>query len=96
MNKTLKKSNQISEDALRKIIREEFMRGIPDFALKQATEEFVDEIRRNMKRYILTNKSSNKQEQKHAFHAAEESLKSLEKKVNDLLDEHLYMFIRDV
>jgi hypothetical protein len=99
--KTEKKDQQkqpvvLSEKNVRKIIREEFLHGIPDFALKQATETFVDDIRRSMKRFIMSNKSKNKQEQKQAFQAAEQALDSLENKVNDLLDEHLYIFIRDI
>ena len=80
----------------KKQIREEFLRGIPDYALKQATEDFVEEIKMYMKRYILSDKSKSSKEQKDAMIAAQESLDSLEVKVNDLLDEHLYMFIRNV
>lgn len=77
-------------------VNEEFLRGIPEFVLRQATEKYVDEIRKQIFRFIMTNKSSSDVERRDALAAANQVLEELEEKANDLLEDQLYQFIRRV
>ena len=81
---------------LRKTIREEYLRGVPEFVLRQATTKYVEEIRQQIFRFILTNKSDFPADQRNAIAAANEVLEDLESKANDLLEDQLYQFIRKV
>jgi len=81
---------------LRKTISEEFLRGIPEFMLRQATTKYVDEIRQHVFKFILENKSTSKIEQRQSIAAANEVLKDLEDKANELLEEQLFQFIKQV
>ena len=43
---------------LKELIRES-LHGIPEFAFRQATDRFIDELRQQMFRHVLVNKSEN-------------------------------------
>lgn len=81
---------------LRKAIREEYLRGVPEFVLRQATTKYVEEIRQQLFRFILANKSNTGPDQREAIAAANTVLEDLEQKANDLLEDQLYQFIRRV
>jgi hypothetical protein len=81
---------------IRQMIHEEYLRGVPEYALRTATEKYVDEIRQHVFRFILANKSATGQDQRAAIAAANEVLEELEEKANDLLEDSLYRFIRQV
>lgn len=81
---------------LRKMIREEYLRGVPEFALRQATTKYVAEIRQQIFRFILANKSQTEVDQRAAMQAADQVLTELEEKANDLLEDMLYQFVRQV
>jgi hypothetical protein len=81
---------------LRRVIREEFMRGVPEWALRQATSKYVEEIRQHVKTFIMMNKSQTGEGQKEAIAAANLVLEELEDETYDLLEDKLYQFIRRV
>lgn len=81
---------------VRRIVREEYLRGVPEFALRQATTRYIDDIRQQIFRFILANKSDTSVDQRQAIAACNEVLEELEQKANDLLEEELYNFIRQV
>lgn len=81
---------------LRKVIREECLRGVPEFVLRQATTKYVDEIRQHVFQFILANKSQTGADQREAQAAANQVLEDLEEKANDLLEDQLYVFLRNV
>lgn len=81
---------------LRKTIREEYLRGVPEFVLRQATTKYVEEIRQQIFRFILANKSNTGPDQREAIAACNVVLEDLEQKANDLLEDQLYQFIRRV
>ncbi len=87
---------KLSVRDLRTLVSEEYLRGVPEFVLRQATTRYVDEIRQHIKRYIVMNKSNDDQQQRDAIVAANESLVDLEQKLNDVLDEQLWAFIKSV
>jgi hypothetical protein len=81
---------------LREIINEEYLRGIPEFVLRQATTKYVDEIRQHLKAFVLLNKSENGVERKEALDSMNETVDSLEEKVNQLLQDELWAFTQQV
>ena len=81
---------------VKRIIREEYLRGVPEFALRQETQRYVENIRRHVFRYVLANKSASGTEQRQALATANESLEDLEEKVNALLEDSLFNFVRQV
>jgi len=83
-------------DELRGVIREEYLRGVPEFVLRTATKKYVDEIRQHVARYIMANKSNTSADRREAIAAADDVLEDLESKVNDLLEDQLFAFARRV
>jgi hypothetical protein len=81
---------------LRQLITEEYLRGIPEFVLRNATKKYVDEIKQHISRYIMANKSNTSADRRAALAAADSVLEDLEKKVNDLLENQLFAFTRQV
>lgn len=81
---------------LRRMIHEEYLRGVPEFVLRDATKKYVQEIRQHIFRFITTNKSQTKTDQRQAIAACNEVMDELEKNINDLLEDQLWNFIRRV
>lgn len=80
---------------LRNIIREEYLRGVPEFAFKEATRKYVEEIRSHLKKFIVAN-IKNYADQRDAYGIANEVLEKLEEDINDNLSDKLYQFTRRV
>lgn len=80
---------------IRRVIREEYLRGVPDWALRQVAKNAVDELREHIKRYVSSNKKSQADVQ-HAFKEADEALNELEDEITDLIEEKLFQFVRRV
>jgi hypothetical protein len=83
-------------DELRSVIHEEMLRGIPEFVLRNVTKKYVDEVRQHVKRYIMINKSNTPADRREAIAAADSVLDDLEEKMNNLLEDQLYAFTRQV
>lgn len=79
---------------VRKIVREEYLRGVPEFLIREASSKFVGEIRNHIKKHILMTKKSVAQ-QREAIDAADDVLKELEISVNDLVEEKIWQFIQN-
>jgi hypothetical protein len=81
---------------IRELIREEYLRGVPEFVLRQATQKYVEEIRTHVFKFILANKSQTGPDQRAAIAAANVVLEELEEKANDLLEDQLWSFLKQV
>ena len=77
-------------------VSEEYLRGVQEFEFREATTKYVDDIRKKIFRFIQANKSNTEVDTRQAQAAANEVLKDLEEKANDLLEDQLYQFIRRV
>lgn len=75
---------------------EERLRGVPDYLLRRASEEFVENVRRSLKKFIIMNKSKSRQEQQAAVVAMEGALDELEKEAHELVKDKLWMFLNNV
>lgn len=87
---------KITVKELRVLIREEFMRGIPEFATQEATTRFIDDVKALVKRYIETAKPSEFAQQREIYDSAHEMLSELEDEVNDLVQDRMYAFSRRI
>jgi hypothetical protein len=88
---------RIKVGQLRRLINEEaFLHGVPEWALRQDTSDFVDQVRDRIKRYILLNKSENLADQREAIAAMNDVCDELEEKVFGLLEDQLFAFTRRV
>lgn len=81
---------------LRSLINEEYLHGVPEWALREDTAKFVDQIRERIKKYILLNKSENPNDQREAIAAMNDVGNDLEEKIYDVLEDALFNFTRRV
>lgn len=81
---------------LRQVIREEYLHGVPEFELRQASTDFVDQLRKKIKKFILINKSENPEDQREAIQAMNDVCDQLEEKVYDTIEDALFNFTRRV
>jgi selenocysteine lyase/cysteine desulfurase len=78
------------------VIDENYDLGVPDFALREAVDRFVDDVREHVKKFILVHKSDNVIQQRESLEAANEVLEVLREEAVDLLNDKLWMFTRNV
>lgn len=81
---------------LRRLIREEYLQGVPEWQLRQDTSEFVDRIRDRITNFILVNKSQNGMERNEAVAAMHTVCDELEERVYAVLEDQLFNFTRKV
>lgn len=81
---------------VRQLITEEYLRGVPEFVLRQTTEKYVEEVRRHILKFILAQKSDTGIDQRAAMAAANEVLEELNEEAFDLLEDKLWSFLRRV
>ena len=81
---------------LRRVIAEEMMHGVHEFELRQHNSDFVDQLWKLIKRYILINKSENLADRQEAIAAMNDVCDDLEEKVYDDLEDKLFAFTRRV
>lgn len=99
MKTTLRNLKRIvGEEAARKHALHEdgFLHGVPEWALRQDTTDYVDQIRKRIKQYVLLNKSENSMDQQEAIDAMNLVCDELEKKLYDCLEDALFAFTRRV
>lgn len=78
---------------LKKIVHEEYLRGVPEFVLQEASGKFVDEIRKHIKKHIMLVKR-NPADVREAMDSANDVLNDLEQEVNELLEQKIWQFIQ--
>jgi hypothetical protein len=81
---------------LRRLIKEEYLHGVPEWQLREDTTEYVNKIRSRIKTYILLNKSENGADQREAIDAMNDVLDELDEKIYDVLEDALFNFTRRV
>jgi hypothetical protein len=76
---------------LRKIIKEELVRGIPEFSVRQIAETCSEDVKRLIVSHINSN-SSSQQERIHMISQMNIIIEDLEKEVKDLIESKLSEF----
>ena len=87
---------KITVGELRSLIKEEYLHGVPEWALRQDCTDFVNNVKERVKQYVLLNKSENPSDQREAIQAMNDVCKDLEDKVYDVLEDALFNFTRRV
>lgn len=78
---------------LRQLIKDEYLRGVPEYALRDLTKRYVDSIRELVGRHIeMTTKDPI--QTREAIEATTEVMASLEEDVNQVLEEKLWQFMQ--
>lgn len=84
---------QIRVGDLRAVIREEYMRGVPEFMLREATSTYIATVRQHVQRYVAATQK-NPVAAREAIQAANDMFEQLEEKANQLLEDSLWQFIQ--
>ena len=77
-------------------VNEEYLYGIPEFVLQDLTKKYISSIKDQISRYIMISKSEDATQRRESLAAANETLESLEEKINALLEDELHSFIGKV
>ena len=84
------------ETTRRSVLPEEYLHGVPEFALREDTARFVERLRERIKGYIMINKSENPSDQREAIAAMNDVCEDLEEKLYDVIEDALFSFTRRV
>lgn len=96
------KKSQLSEmskrqnpaiNELRQLITDEYMRGVPEFMLQQATDQCVESLRQHMKRFVAT-RAENPTHARELYVLVDETLQDLTEKMNVLIQDKLWAFMQ--
>ena len=79
----------------RGIIREELLRGVPDFALRRATDEYIESLQRAILPHVRATARS-PAETREAQARLRAALSQLGDEVQALLQDRLYQYVRHV
>ena len=86
---------RISIKDLRRLVREEYARGIPDFVTTNAASSCAEEMKRHLVRYVQQ-KANNPQMQRELLGRANASLEDMEKELKQVIEKHMMAFIYNV
>lgn len=86
---------RLSVKDLRRLVREEYARGIPDFVTTNAASNCAEEMKRHLVRYVQQ-KANNPQMQRELLGRANASLEDMEKELKQVIEKHMMAFIYNV
>lgn len=78
---------------LRQIISEEYLRGVPEFVIREETRKFVDGIRQQLRRHVFMTMGNPVMERENLA-AANEVLTELEAEALKLVEQKLWKFMQ--
>lgn len=87
--------SRVDEARFRGIVREELLRGVPDFALRQCTDDFIESLLRRVMPHINAAAES-PSERREATARIRSALESLGDEVQAMLQDRLYAWSRHV
>lgn len=76
---------------VRKLVREEYLRGVPEFLLRDLTSRYMESLRNIVERHIQST-SKDPIQMREKIEVANETLKDLEEGINRLVEEKLWSF----
>lgn len=92
MTQEIKKPTKLTVKELRKLIREEYARGIPDFVTTTAASNCAEEMKRHLVRYV-SQKAADPRTQRELLGRANSSLNEMEKEIKDIIEKYMMQFI---
>lgn len=95
MKKELPLLKKITVKELRRLVREEYTRGIPDFVTTNAASNCTEEMKRHLVRYVQQ-KAADPRTQRELLGRANSSLDDMEKEIKEVIEKHMMAFIYNV
>ena len=92
MKKEKQSMTKISIKDLRRLVREEYARGIPDFVTSNAASNCSEEMKRHLVRYVQQ-KVADPCTQRELLGRANSSLDEMEKEIKEVIEKHMMQFI---
>jgi hypothetical protein len=86
---------RLSVKDLRRLVREEYARGIPDFVTTNAASNCTEEMKRHLVRYVQQ-KAADPRAQRELLGRANVSLDEMEKEIKKVIEKHMMAFIYNV
>lgn len=83
----------IIESETRKIVKEDYARGIPDFAISEVAEEAAEGLKRHLRAYV-NRMSQNPTHQRQMLTSANEVINEVKEEIKKVLEDKLLKFIR--
>lgn len=84
---------QVIASEVKSVLKEDYARGIPDFALSQVASDASEGLKRHLRRHI-NQMSADPVKQRQMLVAANEVLREIEKDMKELLEDKLMKFMR--
>lgn len=88
-------AKKITIGELRRLVREEYARGIPDWTTSNAASNCVEEMKRHLVRYVQQ-KAADPKTQRDLLIRANVSLEEMEKEIKEVIEKHMMTFIYNV
>lgn len=85
---------RITREELRQIIREEFMQGVPQFAVRQASDECIEKLKQFVKQYI-NRRAQSPVQAREMWEEASRTFDELDGELYDLIESRLWSFIQN-
>ena len=92
MKKEKQSMTKISIKDLRRLVREEYARGIPDFVTSNAASNCSEEMKRHLIRYVQQ-KAADPRTQRELLGRANSSLDEMEKEIKEVIEKYMMQFI---
>jgi hypothetical protein len=92
---TLSPLARLTVKELRRLVREEYARGIPDFVTSNAASNCAEEMKRHLVRYVQQ-KAADPKTQRELLGRANASLEEMEKEIKEVIEKHMMSFIYNV
>ena len=86
---------QVKMKTLRRIIREEFMRGVPEFVIRQAADDCVERVRQHVEKFVQ-GRTQSQAEARQMMQVANETLADLEDEIFQTVQDKLWAFVQQV
>lgn len=86
---------QVIASEVKSLLKEDYARGIPDFALSQVAADATEGLKRHLKRHI-NQMANDPVKQRQMLASANAVLRELEGEMKELLEEKLLKFVRSV
>jgi len=84
----------VKTGTVRRIIREEFIKGIPEFLLRNVTDECAERLKAYILKFIQS-RAQNSTHQRELIAAANETIAELKEKLYADVEDKLYSFIQN-
>lgn len=86
----------INEKKDSQTVSEDYLRGIPDFVLREEASKCASNMKKHIAQFVLMNKSKSHDEQRVSMQAAQEIVDDFEKEVFELMQNKLWQYLRQI